>query len=317
MDDIATRPAPPRELTGIALKVASVVVFVAMASCIKAAGEGVPAGQIVFFRSSLAMVPVLVYLASRRQLHTALRTNHLMSHFWRGLVGVSAMACGFYGLTHLPLPDAIALGYTKPLVMVVLAALLLGETIRIYRWSAVLVGFVGVLIISWPLLTIFDGDFWQNSQTMGVLAALTSAILAALAMVLVRRLVVTEKTPTIVLYFSLSATLLSLATIPFGWVPLDQGSLLLLCSAGVLGGVAQILLTQSYRYAEVSTIAPFEYTSIILAIVIGYFIFGDVPQWSMLIGTVIVVAAGIFIILREHRLGLERKGARRFTTPQG
>ena len=317
MDDIAARHAPPRELTGIALKVASVVVFVAMASCIKAAGEGVPAGQIVFFRSSLAMVPVLVYLASRRQLHTAFRTKHLVSHFWRGLVGVSAMACGFYGLTRLPLPDAIALGYTKPLVMVVLAALLLGETIRIYRWSAVLVGFVGVLIISWPLLTIFDGDFWQNSRAMGALAALTSAILAALAMVLVRRLVVTEKTPTIVLYFSLSATLLSLATIPFGWVPLDQASLLLLCSAGVLGGVAQILLTQSYRYAEVSTIAPFEYTSIILAIVIGYFIFGDVPQWSMLIGTAIVVAAGIFIILREHRLGLERKSARQFTTPQG
>lgn len=317
MDDIAARHAPPRELTGIALKVASVVVFVVMASCIKAAGEGVPAGQIVFFRSLLAMVPVLGYLAMRRQLHTAFKTNHLVSHFWRGLVGVSAMACGFYGLTRLPLPDAIALGYTQPLVMVVLAALLLGETIRIYRWSAVLVGFVGVLIISWPLLTIFDGGVWQNSQTMGVLAALISAILAALAMVLVRRLVVTEKTPTIVLYFSLSATLLSLATIPFGWVSLDQGSLLLLCSAGVLGGMAQILLTQSYRYAEVSTIAPFEYTSIILAIVIGYFVFGDVPQWSMLIGTAIVIAAGIFIILREHRLGLERKGARRFTTPQG
>ncbi len=317
MSEIATKHAPSRELTGIALKVASVVVFVAMASCIKAAGEGVPAGQIVFFRSLVAMVPVLAYLAARRQLHTAFKTNHLLSHFWRGLVGVSAMACGFYGLTHLPLPDAIALGYTKPLVMVVLAALLLGETIRIYRWSAVLVGFAGVLIISWPLLTIFDGDFWQNTQTMGVLAALTSAILAAFAMVLVRRLVVTEKTPTIVLYFSLSATLVSLATLPFGWVPLDQTSLLLLCSAGALGGIAQILLTQSYRYAEVSTIAPFEYTSIILAIIVGYVIFGDVPQWSMLIGTAIVIGAGLFIIVREHRLGLERKAARRFTTPQG
>lgn len=317
MSEIATKHAQSRELTGIALKVASVVVFVAMASCVKAAGEGVPAGQIVFFRSSLAMVPVLVYLAARRQLHTAFKTERLLSHFWRGLVGVTAMGCGFYGLTHLPLPDAIALGYTKPLVMVVLAALLLGETIRIYRWTAVLVGFVGVLIISWPLLTIFDGDFWQSTQTMGVLAALTSAILAAFAMVLVRRLVETEKTPTIVLYFSLSATLVSLATLPFGWVPLDQTSLLLLCSAGALGGIAQILLTQSYRYAEVSTIAPFEYTSIILAIIVGYFIFGDIPQWSMLIGTAIVIAAGLFIIIREHRLGLERKAARRFTTPQG
>jgi drug/metabolite transporter (DMT)-like permease len=306
-----------RELTGIALKVASVVIFVAMASCIKAAGEGVPSGQIVFFRSLLAMVPVLAFLAARRQLHTAFRTDNLLSHFWRGLVGVSAMAFGFYSLTHLPLPDAIALGYAKPLIMVILAAVFLGETIRIYRWSAVIVGFIGVVIISWPLLSIFDDDFWGNTQTLGVLAALASAVLAGFAMVLVRRLVLTEKTPTIVLYFSLSATLLSLATLPFGWVALDLEALFLLCSAGLLGGIAQILLTQSYRYAEVSTIAPFEYTSIIMGIVVGFFVFGDVPQWSMIIGTAIVVAAGIFIILREHRLGLERRSARRFTTPQG
>ncbi|MCP4315189.1 MAG: DMT family transporter [Hyphomicrobiales bacterium] len=304
-------------LTGIALKVASVTVFVAMATCIKAAGEGVPAGQIVFFRSLFAMVPVLAYLAARRQLYTAFKTKNLLSHFWRGLVGVSAMACGFYGLTHLPLPDAIALGYAKPLVMVVLASIFLGETIRIYRWSAVIVGFFGVLIISWPLLSIFDGDFWQSTQTLGVMASLTSAVLAAFAMILVRRLVVTEKTPTIVLYFSLSAMLVSLATLPFGWVALDTASLVLLMCAGLLGGIAQIMLTQSYRYAEVSTIAPFEYTSIILGIMIGFFVFGNIPQWSMLVGTAIVAGAGLFIIVREHRLGLERKSARRFTTPQG
>ena len=317
MSELALKHGQSRVLTGIALKVASVIVFVAMATCIKAAGEGVPPGQIVFFRSSMAMIPVLAYLAARRQLHTAFRTQNLLSHFWRGLVGVSAMACGFYAITHLPLPDAIALGYAKPLVMVILASIFLGETIRIYRWSAVMIGFVGVLIISWPLLSIFDGDFWQSTQTLGVMAALISAVLAAFAMILVRRLVVTEKTPTIVLYFSLSATVLSLGTLPFGWVPLDTTSLLLLGCAGLLGGVAQIMLTQSYRFAEVSTIAPFEYTSIIMGIAIGFLVFGDIPQWSMLIGTAIVAAAGIFIIVREHRLGIERKAARRFTTPQG
>ncbi|MEX3008099.1 DMT family transporter [Hoeflea sp. TYP-13] len=317
MSELAVKDSQSRTLTGIALKVASVVVFVGMATCIKLAGEGVPPGQIVFFRSSMAMVPVLAYLAARRQLHTAFKTDNLLSHFWRGLVGVSAMACGFYGLTHLPLPDAIALGYAKPLVMVILASIFLGETIRIYRWSAVMVGFLGVLIISWPLLTIFNGDFWQSTQTLGVMAVLTSAVLAAFAMILVRRLVATEKTPTIVLYFSLSATLLSLASSPFGWVALDTSSLVLLMCAGLFGGIGQIMLTQSYRYAEVSTIAPFEYTSIIMGIVVGYFLFGDIPQWSMLIGTAIVAGAGLFIIVREHRLGLERKSARRFTTPQG
>ncbi len=307
----------PDVLRGIALKVASVMVFVGMASCIKAVGEGVPAGQIVFFRSSMAMVPILFFLLVRGQLKSAFKTNNIRSHFWRGLVGVSAMSCGFYGLTRIPLPDAVALGYAKPLIMVLLASIFLGETIRIYRWSAVIVGFIGVSIISWPLLTIFGGQSWQNDQSIGVLAILGSAVLAAFAMILVRRLVQTEKTPTIVLYFSLSATLLSLGSIPFGWVALDVSALLLLISAGFLGGFGQILLTQSYRYADVSTIAPFEYTSILMALVIGVVIFGDVPQWSMLIGTAIVVGAGIFIIIREHRLGLERRSAKRFTTPMG
>ncbi|MEM6461252.1 MAG: DMT family transporter [Pseudomonadota bacterium] len=317
MDRIATNYEQSNALTGIALKVGSVVIFVAMASCIKAGGEGVPPGQIVFLRSLPAMIPVLAFLAARRQLHTAFHTRHSLSHLWRGLVGVSAMACGFYAITHLPLPDAIALGYAKPLAMVILAALFLGEAVRLYRWSAVLVGLVGVMIISWPLLSLFDGDFWHNTRALGVVAALISAVLAAFAMVLVRRLVATERTPTIVLYFSLSATVISLATLPFGWVLIDWTQLVLLVCAGLLGGIAQIMLTQSYRHADVSTIAPFEYTSIIFGIALGYFLFGDTPQWSMLIGTAIVAAAGLFIIMREHRLGLERRSARRFTTPEG
>ena len=317
MSDADNNDGRSGALLGIAFKIGSVLIFVAMAACIKAAGDGVPAGQIVFLRSSMAMIPVLCFLAARGQLHTAFKTSNLMSHFWRGLVGVSAMATGFYGLTRLPLPDAIALGYAKPLIMVVLASILLGETIRIYRWTAVLVGFIGVVIISWPLLSIFDGQPWQNDHTKGVIAVLASAVLGAFAMILVRKLVLSEKTPTIVLYFSLSASLISLATIPFGWVALDPSTLGLLVAAGICGGIAQIFLTESYRHADVSVIAPFEYTSIIMGLVIGYLFFGGVPQWSMLLGTAIVVGSGVFIIIREHRLGLERRSARRFTTPQG
>ncbi len=305
----------PKPIIGIGLKIGSIVAFLGMATCIKEVGDAVPAGEIVFFRASLAMVPILIYLGMRRQLHTAFRTSNLMSHVWRGLVGVSAMSCGFYGLTRLPLPDATALGYAKPLIMVLLAAWLLGETVRIYRLSAVAIGFVGVVIISWSRLTIVNSDNWQDGQALGVLATLSSAVLASFAVVLTRRLVQTEKTPTIVLYFSLSASLLALGTIPFGWVALDRVQLALLIGAGFCGGLGQILLTQSYRFAEVSTIAPFEYTSIIGAIVVGYFLFGDIPEISMLTGTVIVVAAGLFIIMREHRLGLERKSMRRFSTP--
>jgi drug/metabolite transporter (DMT)-like permease len=316
----ARRIAPPPErdaTTGIILKVASVAVFVGMSTCIKAAGEGIPAGQIVFFRSLFAMVPILAYLAFRGQLRTAFVTANPASHILRGFVGVCAMALGFYGLTKLPLPDVIAIGYAMPLLTVVFAALFLGEVVRIYRWSAVVVGLVGVLIISWPRLTLFDGGLTGSDEALGAIAVLLSAALGACAMILVRRLITTEKTPTIVLYFSLSATVLSLVTVPFGWAWLDWERAGLLVLAGFFGGLGQILLTQCYRFADVSTIAPFEYTSIILGIAIGFFLFGDVPTWQMLLGTSIVVAAGIYIIIREHRLGLERRGARKLVTPQG
>lgn len=314
---IAALAPDPEVLRGILLKVASVAVFVSMSTCIKAAGEGIPAGQIVFFRSLFAMVPILAYLALRGQLRTAFATANPLSHFMRGLVGVMAMAAGFYGLTQLPLPDVIAIGYAMPLIAVVFAALFLGETVRIYRWSAVVVGLVGVMIISWPRLTLFENGLTGSGQALGAAAVLFSAALGAIAMILVRRLITTEKTPTIVLYFSLSASLLALLSLPFGWVALDAERAALLIAAGFFGGLGQILLTQSYRFADVSTIAPFEYTSIILGIAIGYFLFGDLPSTSMLVGTAIVVAAGIYIIWREHRLGLERRGARKLVTPQG
>ena len=303
-------------MIGILLKVASVSVFVTMSTLIKASGEGVPAGQIVFFRSAFAIVPILVFLALRGQLETAWRTTSPLSHVRRGLVGVSAMGLGFYGIMRLPLPDAIAIGYAMPLLTVVFAALFLGEKVRIFRWSAVAVGLGGVLVISWPRLSLF-GEGFGSGEAQGAIAVLCSAALGATAMILVRKLVLTEKTPTIVLYFSLTATVLSLASLPFGWIVPDWSTLGLMALAGFCGGLGQILLTQSYRHADVSTIAPFEYTSIVLGILIGYFIFGDVPTWSMLIGTAIVIGAGLFVILREHRLGLERKAQRKLVTPQG
>lgn len=304
-------------LRGIGLKVVSVALFVGMAACIKAAGEGVPAGQIVFYRSLTAILPVLVYLALTGQLRYALVTRNPLGHVSRGLVGVIAMGCGFYGLTRLPLPEAIALGYARPLILTVLASLILGEVVRVYRWSAVFVGFVGVILISWPSFSLFEAGMIGSSQLWGVVATLLSAALAAFAAILVRRLVETERTATIVIYFSLTASVLSLTTVPFGWVSLDAPGIAVLAASGLLGGLGQIFLTESYRHAPVSTIAPFEYTSIVLAIAIGYFYFSEVPETIMLIGTAIVTAAGLFVIFREHRLGLRRREGRRFTSPQG
>lgn len=304
-------------LLGIGLKVGSVCAFMGMATAIKYAGQ-VPAGQIVFFRSFFAMLPICAYLLATRQFLGAWKTDRPLGHVMRGMVGVTAMTLGFYGLTRLPLPDAIAIGYARPLVTVIFGAVLLGEVVRRYRWGAVIAGLFGVLVISWPKLQLFraGGDF-GGSEALGVVATFASACIAGLAMVLVRRLLDTERTPTIVLYFSVTASLFALTTIPFGWQALDSVQAIALILSGFCGGLGQILLTQSYRYAETSTIAPFEYTSVILGITIGYLVFAEVPGWATLIGSAIVTASGIFIIIREHRLGLERAASRRTITPQG
>lgn len=304
-------------LTGIALKILSVAIFVGMSSFIKASGQ-LPAGQIVFFRSFFAIFPILIFLAYQKELRTALVTTRPLNHILRGAVGVTSMALGFFALTRLPLPEAITLNYAQPLLVVVFSALFIGEKIRVYRWSAVFVGLIGVFIISWPKLTLLDSPGgMSNQQAVGVAAALVAAGISAVALLLVRNLVRTEKTATIVLWFSLTASVVGLLTLPFGWQALTAQQAVFLISAGFCGGVAQILMTEAYRHAEASTVAPFEYTSMILGIIIGYLAFGDLPTIHMLVGGAIVVAAGIFIIWRERQLGLKRGAARKVTPPQG
>lgn len=304
-------------MKGILLKVSSVIIFVCMSTLIKAAGDDIPIGQITFYRSAFAIVPVMAFYAMRGELGDAFRTDDIVGHLARGFVGILAMSCGFYGLVRLPLPEAIAIGYAMPLIAVLFAAVFLKEMVGVYRWSAVVIGLAGVMIITWPRLTLFEAGDATSAAAVGAVAVLASATLGAIAMILVRRLVQTEKTHTIVLYFSLSASVYSLATLPFGWNHLSAASLTFLALAGFCGGIAQILLTESYRHADVSTIAPFEYTSIVLGIVIGYLLFEDVPTATMLVGTAIVISAGIFIILRERHLGIKRRKARRHMTPQG
>jgi drug/metabolite transporter (DMT)-like permease len=305
----------PKPLRGIALKASSVVAFTLMAALIKAAGR-VPPGEIVFFRSFFAIFPIVFYLVFTGTFAGAFKTQDPFGHIWRGFIGVSAMGFGFYAITRLPLPEVTALGYSSPLFVVLLSAIFLREKVRVYRWSAVLVGLVGVIIISWPRLTVFQNAV-SADETFAALATIAGAFLAAIAMLLVRRLVRTEETQTIVLFFSISASVFALLTIPFGWIALNPPQIMMLVAAGMIGGVAQILLTESYRHAEASVLAPFEYASILLAILIGYFVFSETPTAYTIIGSSIVVAAGIFIIWRERKLGLQRGAAKAAVPPQG
>ena len=304
-------------LRGIGLKILSVTVFTAMAICIKASAPHVPPGEAVFFRSFFAIPVILGWLAWEGKLRRGLHTHHPMGHVWRGLVGTSAMGLGFSALGLLPLPEATALGYAAPLLTVIFAAMFLGEQVRIFRLSAVFVGLVGVMIVLAPRLTVIDIGDASKLQTVGAFAALLGAVFAALAQVFVRKLVHTEATAAIVFYFSVTAAVLSLVTLPFGWVVPALREAAFLVGAGFLGGVGQILLTESYRHAETSVIAPFEYVSMLLALVFGYALFSEAPTAPMLTGAALIVAAGLFIIWRERRLGIERAGARKVLTPQG
>lgn len=293
-------------MLGIGLKIISVLVFLAMASLLKASGD-IPLGELVFFRSAFAIPPILIFLAMRGDLRQGMRTKRPFGHLRRGLTGVLGMFFGFYGLTQLPLPEAVTIGYTTPLLVVILSAVVLKESVRIYRWSAVLLGLVGVGVIVAPRLTLLSqGVDALEGAGLGALASLAGAFFASLASLAIRDLTRTERSATIALYFSLTCAGFSLFTIPLGWQWPTPEQALMLILAGTAGGIAQILLTECFRHADMSVIAPFEYTSLIFSIFIGWWIFSDVVTWQMLVGSLIVVGSGIFIILRERALGIKQ-----------
>lgn len=301
----------------ILLKIMALLLFSIMAALIKAASTHVPPWQAVFFRSFFTLPVILLWIAQRGELRTGLKVNSPMGHFWRGLIGTTAMALGFAGLALLPLPEVTAIGFTAPLLTVVFASMFLGEQVRLFRLSAVGVGLIGVLIVLYPRLSVLAEGGAATLATLGAVLVLGSAVFRALAQVHIRRLVQTDQTSAIVFFFSLTATLLSLLSLPLGWVWPTGLEFTYLVSAGLIGGVAQIFLTSSYRFAEASLLAPFDYVSMIFALIIGYVIFAETPTAVMLAGSSLIIGGGIVIIWREHQLGLKRGKARPNITPQG
>ena len=300
----------------VGLKLLAIFLFIAMAAMIKAAVETVPPGQAVFFRSLLAMPVIVFWIWQRGELQEALVTKHPWAHVWRGFIGTSSMALTFAGLGLLPLPEVTAIGYATPIFTVILAVVILHERVGIYRISAVALGLIGVMIVVWPRLSLGAGSLGQAAG-WGAVMVLVASLLRALVQIHVRTMVKTEHTAAIVFYFSLTAVCLSLTTMPFGWVVPDTQALVLMCSAGLIGGLAQILVTSAYRFSGASMLAPFDYSSLIFAALIGYVIFGEVPTFVVILGASLVIAGGAIIMWRERQLGLERGKARPFADPKG
>ncbi|MEH6520446.1 DMT family transporter [Sulfitobacter sp.] len=308
----------------IALKTAAIFLFMIMAALIKAASDDVPAGQAVFFRSLFAMPIIVAWLWQQGHLHDGFKANNVLGHVWRGLIGTSAMALTFGGLALLPLPEVTAIGYATPMFTVIFAAFFLGERIRLFRLSAVALGLVGVMIVIAPRLSL--NQSYTDTATIGALMILTAAILRALVQIHVRRLVQTDSTSAIVFYFSLTATLVSLLSLPLGWVfpipalawtaPHFSVFALIIC-AGLIGGIAQIMVTSSYRFGTASMLAPFDYSSMIFAMLIGWLAFNEIPTATILIGAALVIAGGVLIIWRERQLGLDRSKSKPSIAPSG
>jgi drug/metabolite transporter (DMT)-like permease len=250
------------------------------------------------------MLVVIGWLAARGDLRTTLRTSNISGHIWRGFSGALAMSLRFFAIGVLTFSEVTALGFTTPLILTILAAIILGETVRAFRIITLTFGFFGIVIVLWPTLNFSNER--STFEFIGAVAILGSAALAALAHIFVRRLVATENTAQIVFYFSLLVAILSLLSLPFGWVvPSFETSLMLIC-AGLIGGVGQICLTAAYRNAPASLVAPFDYSSMLLALGIGYFWFSEIPNWWTIIGATIIIVSGIAILWREQWLGRQR-----------
>jgi drug/metabolite transporter (DMT)-like permease len=297
---------------GIALQLGATFLFTLMGGLVRALGDRIPIGEQIFARSFLALIPLMIMLAWRREITSALKMKSPARHFTRALTGIAAMILMFLGLARLPLAESTAISFIAPLFSVALAAIFLGEVVRVWRWSAVAVGFVGVLVMLSPHL---DTTAMTSSAAIGAIMTLIGAFFVAAAMTQVRAMTSTETTASLVFSFQIFATVVGLLMLPWTWVWPSPADALALLGIGVFGGIAQILLTESYRHAPASVVAPFSYTAMIWAVVLGYLMFRELPGTIVLVGAAIVVAAGLFVIFRERALGINRQKEREAQTP--
>jgi drug/metabolite transporter (DMT)-like permease len=295
-------------LRAVLLKLTSAFLFSVMAAFVRYVSDVTPLGEVVFCRSFFALLPVVIIYAWRGELMAAFRTSRPFGHLARGMISVAGMFFNFAALARLPIVDVTTITFASPLITVALSAWILKERVRVYRWTAVAVGFIGVIVMLWPHLDV--ARYTTSAATLGALFAMISAFTNAGSVVQTRRLTDTETTSSIVLYFSLFCALGGLLTLPFGWIVPSLPQLGALIGLGVFGGLSHILLTESYRYAPASLVAPLDYTALLWAFIIGYWFFGELPTVTVYVGSAIVAGSGLFVIWRERQLGLERARAR-------
>ena len=251
--------------------------------------ENYPVGQVLFFRGFCGMIPIF-FLIPRERYFNFYKTDRAFLHFKRCAFGLIAIVSIFIALRNLPLATVVSITFAAPIFTTIMSIFFLSEKVGLYRWMAVLVGFIGIIIISEPGF---------NSLNFYYIYPIIFCLGLSYVAIAIRQLSETEPVWLIGLYFSFSIMILSFFTLPQGWVLPSLKDLLLLSTLGILGGLANLWLTQSYKFSEVSLVTPLKYLALVFAIIFGYVFWNEIPTTKTLLGSALVIISSIIIFRRE------------------
>ena len=266
----------------------SVCTFSVMDLLVKWSGD-YPTGQVLFFRGFFGILPTY-FLIPKDKLRTFYKTKRPKEHLFRCIIGLVALVAIVIALRELPLAVVVSLSYAAPLFITILSILLLSEKVGIFRWAAVLIGFIGVIVISEPGF---------KEMNLFYFLPIIFCIGMAFVTIAIRKLSTTEPIWLISIFFTITISIAGLTTIPMGWVMPNFQDFILLALIGVTGGTANLLLTQSYKLSEVSLVAPLKYLSLVFAVIFGYMIWNEIPTLKTLVGASLVILSSFVIFRRE------------------
>lgn len=295
-----SRPAEHR-LKGIGFRVLAAIFFATMFAIGKLASQhGVVALELIFYRSLFALPVVLVWIMPGPGI-AGLKTRRPGAHLLRAAIGLTGMTLTFQAVIMLPLAEATTIGFASPLFATLLSALILSERVARHRWTAIAVGFVGIVIVMQP------GG--HAVPVAGVAVALCGAVATAAVTITVRQLGATESPAAIVFWFMILGTIVMGMFLPFVGTAHPPAVWLLLALIGLAGGLGQLFMTVSLRLAPVSVLAPFDYVQLFAAVVFGWLFWSDAPVWSTVAGAALIAGSGLYTVYREHRLKIDRPPA--------